>query len=109
MLSKILLVPLVGISLTSCASKDFPKEPEIHVCEYLLVMVEGKINFEESKVHCVSDFDPNDPTKDTKYSLPEFLLKKPVSTAVEDYAAKLSWVEKVKTWGEKNCKPDKAK
>lgn len=100
-LLKILLALLAGISLTSC--KGMPVEPEIRVCEYLLQMNGSEIDYQKSIVKCVSDFDPNDTSKQITFTLPEFLIKKPISTSVEDYSAKLSWGIKLNEWGKTHC------
>lgn len=96
MLLRISLIALVATSLFGC--KSLPEEPEIAICTPIIGYGETPYAF------CVSDINPDDPAKQFRVPLDQFLKDKPIMTSASDYAKLIKWAEEVKKWGEKNCK-----
>lgn len=93
----------LAFMLVGCPGQ--PVEPEISICSLdAVINGDGSINFEESKMFCISDLNPNDPTKEKKIPLIEYLNGKPIMTKVDDYARKTKWGELLKVWGKAHCK-----
>jgi len=89
---------LVLLAMTIASCKGLPEEPEIAICTPIIGYGDAPYVF------CTSDINPDDPAKQFRIPLDQFLKDKPIMTSAVDYALKIKWAEEVKKWGEKNCK-----
>lgn len=97
-----LLAILFAVVLSGCLGmpKDMPEEPEIATCVPILGYSEAPYVF------CASYISPNDPAKQYRVNLDDFLKGKPTLVPPQDYVKIIKWAEEVKKWGEKNCKQE---
>ena len=96
MISLNILFALFVLTIVGC--RGIPEEPEIAICTPILGY--GEVPY----VFCASDLNPDDPAKQYRVNLDEFLKGKPIMTPAQDYVKIIKWAEEVKNWGEKNCK-----